>query len=971
MYRKSIFIQFVKKSISLRLILAGLIGIYCFFFPHNTFGQSELKYQNFTDYSVLSLLEDHLGFIWIGHSLGLDRFDGQHFLNYKNEAGNLESLNHNWVLALYEDKEYNLWVGTEVGLNKLDRKSGKFHRIPIIENGKEVEFQVEEIYEDETGNIWLNNREKTSFYQLDKDSEEKNKWKVIRFDLGKRLSAEYGNLVQYSLMHIQASVFWIYTNLGIVLYDNKTDKVIKLIPHPTPQLKAFQQYPKATCTPDGMLYYFMPYNFFSINTEKNDPQILALDLPKENGQQEMDWKYGLIELSYDSSGLLLFSVAEKLYSWNIAADELTTFDYVTQGEQLELGTAVTSFIKDTKGNYWVGTYLEGLYLGQPLNDAFTSHKNNPKDPLSIPKGTVVSILEDSKGDIWLSTYDNWLHKMQLKEGSIEKRTSIDLTSQPFQNIGIDQVGKIVQTADGHLVLSLLDDGLIELDSTDNFLKTYVYYSPDELSFLNNGGITDLALDGNDNIWAGSMYSGLYFIERSTRKITHFINNPEDTTSLTKGQILRLYFDRQGLLWIGTKAGLDCYDPKTGIFDHYRSDAFDPSSLSNNEVTAIYEDRKGNVWVGTIRGLNLLQKGSKKFKRYYHSDGIANSLICNIMEDDEGVLWVTTVYGVMKKLSEDSDRDFLSFNGITLSQHSHVRYRAHFNSQFSEQLYYGTDAGLLVLKPSIFGKEKVQPKMVIHSIKRYKRETGFSESITNYWLDPEKKSIKIDYSDLATTLTIADLNRFNHLNTGYEYQLKGFNKQWWPLDENLEVTLNYLPRGNYELLVRARDVNNIPIEATKLLDIQVYPPWWLSTWAYLLYFLLFAVLSYAFYSFQVKRELNQQEAENLRAIDTFKNNLFTNITHEFRTPLTIILGMMEQIEKKPEQLLKKGADLIKKNGVILLNLINQILELQKIESGIHELEMKQGDILPLLRNIFDQFQAYAYNKEQDLEFISTV
>ncbi|MEL7122622.1 MAG: response regulator, partial [Bacteroidota bacterium] len=292
-----------------------------------------------------------------------------------------------------------------------------------------------------------------------------------------------------------------------------------------------------------------------------------------------------------------------------------------------------------------------------------------------------------------------------------------------------------------------------------------------------------------------------------------------------------------------------------------------------------------------------------------------------------------------------------------------------NSKFSNHLYFGTVDGILVVKPDLFGKEKFQPKLVIHSIKRFKRGTGSAESTINYLLNPEKKSISLDYSDQSITFTLADLNQFNHSGTQYDYQLKGFNKQWWPLEDNLQITLNNLPRGKYQLLARSRNIENIPLEPTRLLDIRVYPPWWLSTGAYVFYVLLVVVIVYSIYSFQLKRRLDKQEAENLRAMDTFKNNLFTNITHEFRSPLMIILGMMDQIEKRPDQMLKKGSALVKRNGSILLNLINQILELHKLEDGKQEVDLQQGDILPLLSNIFDQFQTYAQIKEQDLRFIS--
>ncbi|MEL7122352.1 MAG: two-component regulator propeller domain-containing protein, partial [Bacteroidota bacterium] len=637
------------------------IGLSILFFslPVVVHTQIQLDYQNFTkkqslgNSAVFSILEDHLGFIWVGHDNGLDRFGGQHLLNFKNEPLNLQSLNHNWVLGLHEDKVHDIWIGTEVGLNKLDRKTGKIQRIPIYEEEKQVKKIIQDIFEDDAGTIWLNELFRKKMYQLVPASDEESGWKVVPFDLDARLNDEYGELLQYSLMHIDASNLWIYTNLGIVEYDYSSDTVVKLIPHLLGDLPMISEFPKAAYSPKGKLYYFIRNNFFSIDIQSELPEVERLNLPKEKADlpdlNATIWFDEFSKMAIIDSGALLFSLDNGLYTWDIEGEKIQIIKSPKELGKDKFDSAVLSFYLDSKGNHWIGTYNDGLYVGKPLDKTFSLYQNDPLNDLSIPKGSVEFLMEDSKGSIWIETLYNGLHRISWNEdGQLEKKVSIILPDDQNELTGIDETTQIIETSDKHFLIASKANGVIVADSSGRVVKKYLNKGSEAYSFASNS-ITDLALDKEENVWVSTERYGFFKIDNGSGKVTQFTHDANNANSLSNDQIFCVHVDQQGLVWLGTINGLDCYNPKTGRFQHFKNESNNPYSISNGTVHMLFEERQGNLWIVTSEGLNYFDQEIGRFQHFTHDpndpSSISESIFGSWYEDQKGNIWIGTNAGL--------------------------------------------------------------------------------------------------------------------------------------------------------------------------------------------------------------------------------------------------------------------------------------------------------------------------------------
>lgn len=343
----------------------------------------------------------------------------------------------------------------------------------------------------------------------------------------------------------------------------------------------------------------------------------------------------------------------------------------------------------------------------------------------------------------------------------------------------------------------------------------------------------------------------------------------------------------------------------------------------------------------------------------------------ILEDDAGTLWVSTENGLARRLPIGSEQAFFPLGLTDGLQTASFLPKAYLNSSESEQLFFGSTQGILALQPSLLQLDTPRPKFALHALSTFNPYGEKAQMATDYFIGDTDKRVQFGHKDQTINLTISDLNWQDHKGIRYEYLLEGFNRQWMPLGEDMQVTYTSLPPDDYVFKVRERNAENIYSEVSDLLYFTVYPPWWKSIWAYIFYSLLVGVIVVAIYRFQFKRQLEKQEADNLRELDTFKNKFYTNISHEFRTPLTIILGMNDQMEKQPEKWLKEGAEMIRKHGTHLLSLINQILDLQKLDAVTLTVDMQQGNIISFFRSIAEQFEAFVHSKRQKLVFISTV
>lgn len=931
----------------------------------SSWSQPTLQFQNFTQRDglasnyILSICQDYQGLIWIGTENGLNRFDGQQFISFRFDPEDTQTLDNNWVITIIEDSHKNLWFGTEKGLNKLDRASGRIERIPLIREGKKIPDIVKDIFEDSSGELWIVTGE-NGLFRLNR-----SKKQAEHFYYGQLFLNATESLRIFNLVHATENELWVATSAGIDRLE-KTSKKISTYPFPDQDglYKGEYSLIPGLSTATGQIFAALEDKVYTLDTEAAIPQMTVFEVESSASKLGKPFTRSLL---LDANGMLSVPSFKNVALIDPKTGEQQLLRGAKQkGEDLFRDFVHTHY-RDGHGNYWIGTAGSGLYMGRYLQEVFSLIENDQTDPNSIASGQVRSFLEDDQGNLWIGILNHGVEQFTYNaDNGLQKVRSIIPDETQNNGLASNRIIKLVEGSYNSIWIASNDQGLFRMDKATNQFQVYAHQAGDTTSISANR-IWALAQDDGGDVWAGTWQDGLNRIDPRTGQIIQYRKEPQNPNSLSNDNIRYLLPGENGKLWIGTEGGLSVFDSETSSFQHFEHDSENPNSLSNNMIWVIFQDSKGDLWIGTDVGLNHFDVEHQTFQHYYERDGLPDNTVYGILEDEAGVLWISTENGLARQLPTDSDVRFLPLgleHGIeTVS----FIPKAHLNSASTKQLYFGSTEGVLIVRPNLLALDSLSPQLLIHTITKTNPYEGSISEVTDHFIESTQRSIQLKYPYRTLTLSLSDLNWSLAQNHRYEYQLLGLNDEWIPLAEDLKVTFANLAPRNYRLRARAVTLENETSDVLDIIEIKVFPPWWQSRWAYLSYTVLALGLIYILYRFQLRRQLEKQEARSLRELDVLKSRLYANITHEFRTPLTIILGMINQLEKDPKRWLKEGANMIRNNGSNLLNLINQMLELQKVESGNLKLNLQYGDIVPFIQTITEQFRAFAISQEQILKF----
>lgn len=931
-------------------------------------GQEQLHFQNFTQKDglasnyILSICQDYMGFIWIGTENGLNRFDGQRFLAFRFNPEDSLSLDDNWIRTIFEDNRRRLWIGTEAGLNRLNRSSGRIERIPLFKGGQQVSDVIKNLFEDPEGTIWVITANK-GLFRITKTASE-----ARHFDFDPPMPETAENLRLFNIIHATKENVWISSSAGFVRLHlaSKTSDFFSFPDYFKIYRGEYGLMP-GLLTNDGKIFAALEDKVYTLDTQVATPKVSVFEVESSSSKNNKPFTRSLL---FDANGVLSVPSFKNL----ALIDTKTGVQRLLRGAKQEGEDLFRDFIhthyRDKQGNYWIGTAGSGLYVGRQYQEAFSLIEHDQAKPNSISNGQVRSFLEDAQGNVWVSILNHGIEQFAFEEDDrLLKIKSFTPNALQSNSLPSRRIIKLIPGSDHSIWIASNDQGLIKMDDRVQRFQSYLH-NPEVPSGISANRIWALTQDSNGFIWAGTWQDGLNRLDPRTGEVKVYRKKTNDPNALSSDKIRFLLPDRQGKLWVGTEEGLNSFDPSKQRFQHFTHDPKNPGSLSNNIVWTIFEDSRGALWVGTNVGLNRFQPDSQSFQRYYEKDGLPDNTIYGILEDESGVLWISTENGLARELPNDSESKFSPIglqDGLpTVS----FLPKAYLKSKHSRRLYFGSTDGMLIVRPNRLELDSIHSSIVIHTVTLSNPDEGVGSAITNHFVDADRKKIKLHYPYRAINISLSELNWSMQHNHRYEYQLVGLNDEWTPLDDNLQINFTNLSPRTYRLRARAVTVENLASPGVDLLELQVFPPWWRSPWAYILYVSLVSAMIYLLYRFQLSRQLERQEADNLKSLDALKTRLYANITHEFRTPLTIILGMIEQIEKNPKKWMKEGSGMIRKNGSALLDLINQILELQKLESGGLKLDLQYGNVVSFLSDIVEQFQTLANSKEQRLEFLNS-
>jgi signal transduction histidine kinase/ligand-binding sensor domain-containing protein/DNA-binding response OmpR family regulator len=922
--------------------------------------------QGLSQNQIFCIYQDSKGLLWFGTQDGLNLYDGYTFRVFRHQPGNENSLLDYAVNTICETDPGIYWIGTREGMSRLDLQTGKFihYRNHPGSSNSLVDNNVWYITEDSEKKLWIATRNGLSRFDPADN-------KFENFKSGSGVNTISHNFV-FNIVEDADKNIWIAGRGGLDRYDLKSGKLFN--------------------------YKIFPGN----------PDAIALN--------------GIMSLFIKDDILWLGSYSG-LYSVNLTeVNEDKIFfhkhEFKQSATKHELHS-VRSIFAGKDGTIWAGTYGSGLIHYNPKTGKSYIYRKTNK-PGSISDDYIISVFEDKHGVMWIGTSSAGLNKYNSHS---ERFKTISVSNAGGNENA--RISSLLEDISGNLWVGTESGNIVKVTNhfSDNpetrFITTEKNLSPG----FSPTEIHSLIQDRKGNIWAASFGMGIFIIDPVSEKVRRIGRDSKNPNSLANDFVHSIFEADDGIIWIGTGAGgLNKYNPANQLFIHYKHNPENPKSISTNEVSVIRKDNNGFIWAGTTTGgLNRLNVSTNEFERFTHNvsdinsissnriiclyidkklnlwigtfggglnkwipetssfihftteDGLPSNIICSIVEDNNGNLWISTDKGIsVFKIDSGTFKNYDFNDGL---QGNEFLQNAGFKSNSTGNIYFGGVNGFNIFNPDDLNIKGKISDIVFTDFKIFNKSVlpGEGTPLSKNILYAEE--IVLSYDQNFFTFEFASLDFNNPDKNLYSYKLEGFNKDWINAGNQRVATYTNLDPGEYVFHVKATNSDGIWNDKGISIRINLLPPWWQTWWAYILYALAFVGILYSARQFELNRvnlrnqlELKHFEAQKLQEVDQMKSRFFANISHEFRTPLTLILGMLDRFHKKTAEAKDKNDFAIMKNNADrLLQLINQLLELSRLEAGSERLQTIKTDVIKFVRRIIASFLSLSEQKKLTIKF----
>ena len=946
----------------------------------------ELIFKNFNSADGLSqhdvncIIQDKDGFMWFGTNDGLNKYDGYNFKIFRPSKSTSTSISGRIIQKIESDFYGNLWIASlDGGLNFYNLEKEIFSN--FSEKLSQFGNYVNDVTISDDGILWVQFKQKTCYAVLKENVDEMEFHALLNEDVESPVE-KLGNRILIK----QKDVFFLSSQILYSLnYKIIEGQITALDFTPTKSTNFIPQ----LSGPNGSLW----------ELDKN--KIIYKDNSKLNltkNINNLSNRFGVL----DRNNNLWCVIDEKLSNVSKSGEALIvkTIDF----EKLEFvglkNNSINSVFVDRTGNLWVGSNGGGIYK-KTNNDYQFKHfrKKNYKGTLSSNK--IRSLHEDQFGNLWIGTELgglNFLSKSSSNYNTFESfsfsKNENGLTSNNIFSISeniIDQNHSILWFSTESGGLNKL---LISKNDTSKDFKFEKFNNPvNDGSNVKTLAIHSIFSEGKNRLWIGYYGSGLGLAEWDTPESKPYFSfiNPDDKKIQFPGKIIRdIYRDATGVLWITTNNGLNklienSTDITKSYFKSYRYDSSNDNSIGSDYTLQIFESKNKTLWIGTIGGgLNKLIRNEERsvvgFKRYNtQNKQFPNDVINSIQEDDNGFLWVGTNTGLVKFDPIKESFETYSTNELQNPEMSEISALKRKNGE----LVFGGVNGINVFSSESNKKSNIAPRTLITDFSIMYEPVKPLQVINNKVILDQA----VAHTDLITL--DANINNFSfsfsslHFNDSrfnkYKYILEGFDENWIETNSDLRVAkyTNIKP-GDYVFKVYGSNNKGVWSAEPAKVNLTLLPPWYLTLWAktmYLLSFILIIYLLTRISVIQIKRkrklEFNRLEKEKEKEISKVKLEFFTNISHELRSPLTLILGPAEKLVKQGEKLQKREKQRLYKtmqrNSDYILGLIKQLLDFRKLEQGEIKLKCTHINLVNLIQKVTEQFQTKAEQEKLNLNY----
>ena len=916
--------------------------------------------QGLSQSSVICIMQDSRGFMWFGTEDGLNRYDGYTFKVYRHNPNDSTSISSNNITAIKEDHYGNLWIGTGgKGINKFDPQSDTFKRFEYIPKitKKSDEISVAFIFIDRLNRVWFRLKGHLGVFYFDTQT------KIIHHIV--HLDPEF-QLSVWSMAEDSSGNIWAGMTGGICRYDSDKKKFTNIV-SANPIMHEILSYS----------YNRYGYNrVMSLRVDRDNNLWLggngwvskykpALDEISIYPIVDKDFKKrpdtNTHELIFDLEGNKWFATSQGLKIFNPNKGVVEPF--VNQPLNNLEHPSIKSIFLDNSETIWLGTY-DGLFKQNFRYRSFRFYKAE-KNELSLSHKRVRSFAESSDGTVWIGTEGGGLNKLKMEESIFRSFKNFPGTKGAIPHIwGL---------ADSKEFLWIITDqfGLFSMRK-DNLKIIRV------LKELPISGFSILSLN-EETLLIGSYNEGIFKINPSTESFDQLKIETNESPKYGANKIRAIAIDSSKNVWIGTSGNglykINRDSLSISNIKEFQNELGNKSSLSHNQITSIYTDSKGILWVGTYGGgINLINPITEKISHIREADGLPNDNVYGILEDEKGFYWISTNMGISKFNLES--KTFFVYDISDGLQSNEFNSGAFLKRKNGELLFGGVN-GFNVFHPDSLEINPHKPLIAFTDFELFNQPW---DSLSDYPLPKsinETSEVRLRYAQNGFSIEFAVLDFVNPRKNLYKYRLNGFDDNWKTTNSSRRfITYTKLKPGKYVFQVKGANSDGIWNESAKEVKILVEPPWyWWNLWAYTLWFTLF-VFFVVFIIWGIihnlrsldKIKIEKEEKERLKKLNKSQSQIYSNISHEFRTPLTMIITpiqkrLSEDLPLEIEDFLKK----INHNALRLLRLINQILDLSKLDAGFLQLNEEIHDLTAHIKFVIENFRPLA--EEKDIEINS--
>lgn len=894
---------------------------------------------------ITYIYQDSIGYMWIGTKDGLNQYNGNMVVQYTYQYGNEKSLTSPCITSINEDDSGNIWVGTDSGLNIINRNEDKVIRIESGEQNEDMlsNYVITSIYKDSYGVMWVGTTNGLNRY------DEKNNKFIKYYSDGTNTNITNNYITDID--ENELGELWVSTMDGISIIDLKTYS----IRNRRDKYNNIEYIYSVDKDNYGDMWVLGKESVFKIINKDYEVGIYNIyDCENLSGN--------MTKVLCHSNGDVWLSRGTGLIRYTLSSNETKIY---TETSNYLISNSISCLYEDKSGVLWVGTNKGVSILN--TKQQFSTRINNILIQDQICGKSVKAFLQDGDNDLWIGMEEGGLIQFDISE---DKTISFIYDEDSESSLLSNSIKYIMEGVNGNIIVST-EKGINIINKNTKEIISYPYEEINLNLLLND----NFKIVNDDKYSWSATEEGLYRYNRETNEVVNYRENFNEK-GISNYKIFDIYQDEidENILWLagGKEGGLIKFHKTEGVIKNYLSTSGE-NSLSYDSINCIQGDGKGKLWIGTEVGLNKFNIEKETFTQYYDKDGLVSNYINSIIIDDNENIWLGTNKGLSKFIiNENRFINFTERDGVSGNQFNK---RAAYKTK-EGHLLFGTTEGVVSFDPNNI--EEITPKVdkVVLDTLLINRELFISDG-DNIELNHDENNITIQYF-------LPNYTRIGSIT--YLYKMDGVNKEWISDSKGGYATYTMLKPGKYTFRVKAvKSDGSFTEEST--VSFVIKKPFWKSNIVYCI-FIIVALLIILNIVYRVKflkklvdnqtKEINRQLEENKKLYERnirnekFKNDYFVNLSHELRTPISIILSVLQLLDSLKENgnVTKERQlhyiDVIRKSSKSLLDIINDIIDSSKIESGTYKINKEKNiDIIYLVEETALNMSDYINSKGIEL------